>query len=132
MDTIDDARAEMSNYFIIGSLQSNLLDSMVQIMQEAYVPLVKTQFHEPQFMLEPDSQEDTLSGAGDSTFVCERMEKSCVTIKRPSDFRRMSLSAQKLTDDVESEKEPTEGTKKQPTKYELLDDVENLVDIVKW
>lgn len=104
------------------------------------MPLVMTQFREPKLGIEDmqttEDQDDPVNQ--------EEFQRSTVTIRRPSDFRRFALAVQRLQAQREEEeggvtREPSEPisnaiqfARQQPTKCELLEDIDKLVAVVKW
>lgn len=99
---------------------------------QAYIPLVQTQFHEPHEAYDhaaPDEYEE------DKQLLIER-EKSVGGLKQHSDFRRVySYSGDDTSENIAKDESMGAINKtifRQPTKNELIEDVDKLVDVVRW
>lgn len=117
------------------------------------MPLIVTQFHEPNLGFDTENISKTAVILPESD---HEVTTTSVTIRRPSDFRRYSLSVQKLVTEkvsqfqgdskqsVHSQSQmmtPTleniggvasKNAEKEPTKFEILEDVDKLLGIFLW
>lgn len=57
---------------------------------------------------------------------------SQVHIKRPSDFRRISLNVAKNSSSKILHQGPKKGEKHNPTRFIIMEDVQKLIDMVDW
>ncbi|KAK5648316.1 hypothetical protein RI129_003208 [Pyrocoelia pectoralis] len=131
-DTREDALAEMPGYFLVGSCNSNFLSSLHVVAREAYVPLAELQFKEPISCKKAKTKSDDNK--------TQKISSSAphADFKRPSDYRRLSLSIQKamqhsqtttpppIIDSNDISQEPT------PTKSVLRNDLWDFIKALDW
>lgn len=114
------------------------------------MPLIVTQFHEPNLGMDVESISKTSVGASDE----QDITKTSVTVRRPSDFRRYSLSVQKIVSEKVIQYQDDEdlqtraplisqtldklnsdmgkNVENEPTKYEILEDIDKLLGVFLW
>ncbi|KAB0803715.1 hypothetical protein PPYR_00685 [Photinus pyralis] len=133
-DTWEDALAEMPSYFLIGSCNSNFLTSLHLLTRDVYVPLVETQFKEPASLKKRKPRQDT----GDVKAEPISSGALATDFKRPSDYRRLSLSIQKSMQQSQNSTEPIAvesmdtSSEPTPTKSEFLNDLWDFIKALDW
>ncbi|XP_022902554.2 dynein axonemal heavy chain 10 [Onthophagus taurus] len=126
-ETMEDADAEMPQYFFITTCTDKFLPELLSKCVLANVPLVDKQFREPvqKKAVQDDADTITTNSSGD--------------FKRPSDYRKMSLMAEKskgsklvISDADMDDAGAVVGVEKTAMKTELLNDLQQLVDSISW
>lgn len=159
MDTDFESAEEMNDYCIAGTCSKRVLNSMLQTVDKAMIPMVENQFREPVMIQAAEIDLDAIFDFNKSSVS---LATSQLAFSRPSDFRRLSLIIQKeelqqdqgkvgilkkkMSEEIDKKSklvisiesivgskplEP-ETIKNLPTKNNLIKDVNNLQTSVQW
>lgn len=156
----EDANAELPDYFLVGSLSGKFLSSVDNLLREVswfycttlaykrtnfqvYMPAIKEQFTEP-----VPAKTKTSAKKQEQANAVRRRSSDLSSLKRPSDYRRIAIKIQKekqkaaqrfllnedeeesvVSEDIASEEDLASIN---PIKYELMQDVETVIDTVEW
>ncbi|KAG7199559.1 hypothetical protein KM043_014170 [Ampulex compressa] len=96
-DTYEECLEEITSYLIVGSLKGKFLVSLNRLLVQVFKPLVENQFREPKFgeLWKTEGsyiEGDTPSVDKVASKLASIVESRSSALRRPSDFRRLSLS----------------------------------------
>ncbi|KAK2587900.1 hypothetical protein KPH14_003996 [Odynerus spinipes] len=99
-ETKEECLDQMPSYMIVGSINGRFLSSLNTLITQVFEPLVDKQFRGPNFgknyKIEESMVQSTASDIGKaSNTLAEIVESKVTTFRRPSDFRRVSLTLSK-------------------------------------
>ncbi|KAK9891062.1 hypothetical protein WA026_013388 [Henosepilachna vigintioctopunctata] len=132
-DCEEDAEAEMSIIFAIGICKGNFLVDANHIMKYLYQPLFDGYFQEPMVKRVTAKVDDE----GGEAYRVSISTFEATDLRRPSDYRRMSLSVKKARDKNQLTQiivggENIADSTNTPIKAELITEVTSFADSVVW